>query len=66
MPFMLDAPPQSAKDDDAKEIASKQHSMWIVKLPDSSWADNITTDIRAFEEESRCDGILQQLTKEKI
>jgi hypothetical protein len=36
---MLDKPPQTPEDDGAKELASKQHSMWIAELLDNSWSE---------------------------
>jgi hypothetical protein len=56
---MLDEAPQAAQDDGAKELASKQHSMWIAELLDNSWSDSVTTEMNAFEEETKGDGILQ-------
>lgn len=55
---MLNDPPQNANDDGAKELASKQHSMWIAELLDNSWSSNISAEMSAFEEETKGDGIL--------
>jgi hypothetical protein len=56
---MLDEAPQMADDDGAKELASKQHSMWISELLDNSWSDSVAAEMNAFEEETKGDGILQ-------
>jgi hypothetical protein len=57
--LMLIAELPSTKDDDgAPELASKQHSMWIAELLENSWSDNVITDMSAFEEETKGDGIL--------
>jgi hypothetical protein len=56
--MMIDDPPISADKDGAKELASKQHSMWIAELLDNSWSDSVTSDMSAFEEETKGDGIL--------
>jgi hypothetical protein len=56
---MLDEAPQTANEDGAKELASKQHLMWISELLDNSWSDSVTTEMNAFEEETKGDGILQ-------
>lgn len=55
---MLDEATQTKDDDGARELASKQHSMWIAELLDNSWSDHITSDMSAFEEETLGDGIL--------
>jgi hypothetical protein len=55
---MLDTAPQTRDDEGAKELASKQHSMWIAELLDNSWSDQVTSDMSAFEEETMGDGIL--------
>jgi hypothetical protein len=56
---MLDEAPQTADQDGAKELASKQHSMWISELLDNSWSDTVTAEMNAFEEDTKGDGILQ-------
>ncbi len=56
--MMLDVPPATTEDDGAKELASKQHRMWIAELLDNSWSDQVTSDMSAFEEETKGDGIL--------
>jgi hypothetical protein len=56
---LLDNAPQTAGQDGAKELASKQHSMWISELLDNSWSDTVTAEMNAFEEETKGDGILQ-------
>jgi hypothetical protein len=56
---LLDDAPQTADQDGAKELASKQHSMWISELLDNSWSDTVTAEMNAFEEETKGDGILQ-------
>ena len=56
---MLNEAPQTADQDGAKELASKQHSMWISELLDNSWSDTVTAEMNAFEEETKGDGILQ-------
>jgi hypothetical protein len=55
---MLNEPSQVSTDDGAKELAYKQHSMWITKLLDNSWSSNVSADMSAFEEETNGDGIL--------
>jgi hypothetical protein len=55
---MLDQQPQSKNDEDASELASKQHGMWITELLENSWSDDIVTEMNAFEEETKGDGIL--------
>jgi hypothetical protein len=55
---MLDEAPQTKDDDGARELASKQHGMWIAELSDNSWSDQVTSDMSAFEEETVGDGIL--------
>jgi hypothetical protein len=50
---MLDEAPQTKDDEGARELASKQHSMWIAELLDNSWSDQVTSDVSAFEEFSR-------------
>jgi hypothetical protein len=56
--MMLDNPPTTNDDDGAQELASKQHSMWIAELLDDSWTPQVTSDMSAFEEETKGDGIL--------
>jgi hypothetical protein len=56
--MMIHEPPLVAEDVGAKELASKQHSMWIAKLLDNSWSDSVTSDMSAFDEETKGDGIL--------
>jgi hypothetical protein len=56
---MLDEAPQAADQDGAKELASKQHSMWISELLDNSWSKTVTAKMNAYEEETKGDGILQ-------
>ncbi len=55
---MLDEAPQTKDDDGARELASKQHSMWIAELLENSWSDQVTSDMSTFEEETLGDGIL--------
>lgn len=55
---MLNDPPITADNEGAKELASKQHSMWFAELLDDSWSANVTTEMSAFEEETKRDGIL--------
>jgi hypothetical protein len=54
----LDIPPTASDDDGALELASKQHSMWIAELLDNSWSDQVTSDMSAFNEDTKGDGIL--------
>jgi hypothetical protein len=56
---MLEEAPQTADQDGAKELASKQHSMWIAELLDNSWSDTVIAEMNAFEEDTTSDGILQ-------
>jgi hypothetical protein len=49
---MLNDPPITADNEGAKELASKQHSMWFAELLDDSWSANVTTEMSAFEEET--------------
>jgi hypothetical protein len=56
--MMIDEPPTDSKDDGAQELALKQHSMWIAELLENSWADNVMSDMSAFDEETKGDGIL--------
>lgn len=56
--MMLDNPPTTNDDDGAQELASKQHSMWIAELLDNSWSPQVTSDMSAFKEETKGDGIL--------
>jgi hypothetical protein len=55
---MLVEAPQCA-DDGAKEVASKQHAMWIAELLDNSLSKTVATEMNAFKEETKGDGILQ-------
>jgi hypothetical protein len=55
---MLNEPPQVSTDDGAKELASKQHSMWITELLDNSCSSNVSADMSAFKKETKGDGIL--------
>ncbi len=50
---MLDSTPQTAEDEGAKELVSKQRAIWIAKLLDDSWLENVTTEMNAFEEDTR-------------
>jgi hypothetical protein len=36
-----------------KELAFKQHSMWIAELLDNSWSSNVSADMSAFEEKQK-------------
>jgi hypothetical protein len=45
---LLDDAPQTAGQDGAKKLASKQHSMWISELLDNSWSDTVTAEMNAF------------------
>jgi len=56
---MLDEAPQADDDEGARELASKQHAMWIAELLNNSWSDSVAAEMNAFEEETRGDGILQ-------
>jgi hypothetical protein len=56
--MMLNDPPLTSNDDGAKELASKQHSMWIAKLLDNSWSSNVLAEISAYEEETKGNRIL--------
>jgi hypothetical protein len=56
---MIEEAPQTADQDGAKELASKQHSMWIAELLDNSWSDTVIAEMNAFEEDTTGDGILQ-------
>ncbi len=47
---VLDKAPQMAEDDGAKELASKQHSMWITKLLDNTWPDAVIVEMNAFND----------------
>jgi hypothetical protein len=50
---MLDSAPQTAEDEGTKELASKQHAIWIAKLLDNSWLENVTAEMNAFEEDTK-------------
>jgi len=56
--MMLDVPPTASDDGGTLELASKQHSMWIAELLDNSWSDQVTSDMSAFDEETKGNGIL--------
>jgi hypothetical protein len=56
---MLDSAPQTAEDEGAKELAAKQHAIWIAKFLNNSWSKNVTAEMNAFEEDTKGDGILQ-------
>jgi hypothetical protein len=56
--MMIDLSPLTKDDDGTKELASKQHSMWITILLHNSWSSQVTSDISAFEEETKEDGCL--------
>ncbi len=56
--IMLNDPPQNSNDEGVKELASKQHRMWIAELLDNSWSSNVSAKMSAFKEETKGDGIL--------
>jgi hypothetical protein len=55
---MLDVPPQTKDDEGARKFSSKQLNMWIAELLDNSYSDSVTSDIGAFDEETKGDGVL--------
>ena len=55
---MLEVVPVTAEDDGAKDLASKQHGMWIAELLDNSWCKTVSTEMSAYNEETKGDGIL--------
>jgi len=48
---MLDEAPQADDDEGARELASKQHAMWIAELLNNSWSDSVAAEMNPFEEE---------------
>jgi hypothetical protein len=54
----LNDPPQNSNDEGVKELASKQHRMWIAELLDNSWSSNVSAEMSAFKEEMKGDRIL--------
>ena len=47
--IMLDMALQNKDDEGPKELASKQHSMWIAELLDNSWSDQVISYMTALK-----------------
>jgi hypothetical protein len=55
---MLADVPESADDEGAPELASKQHCTWIAELLRNSWTAHVASEMASFEEETQGDGVL--------
>lgn len=56
---MLDEAPQATNNDGTKELASKQHAMWIAELLENIWSDSVIVEMIFFGDNTKGDGILQ-------
>jgi hypothetical protein len=55
--MLVDAP-QTAEDEGAAELASKQHHTWIAELLRNSWTSQVASEMNAFDEETQNNGVL--------
>ncbi len=55
---MLNNLPETANDEGATELASKQHRIWILELLRNSWSSTVASKMNALEEETLGDGII--------
>jgi len=55
---MLDVTPVMAEAEGAKELASKQHGMWIAELLDNSWSETVSIKMSAYDEETKGESIM--------